>query len=54
MPVVELLCAFCGILLSLHGLNSLLLTGIYLLRRCDTMLGPLSPVEWPGATIASG
>ena len=43
MPVVEFFYVLCGVLLSLYGLNSLMLTGIYLLRRRDISPEPLSP-----------
>jgi len=51
MPVVEFFYVLCGVLLSLYGLNSLMLTGIYLLRRRDISPEPLSPAEWPRVTV---
>jgi hypothetical protein len=47
MPVFELLYAVCVLWLSLYGLNTLILTAIYLYHRRDVAPEPPSPAEWP-------
>ena len=51
MPIIEVLYAVCGVLLSLYGLNCLILTGLYLRSRRNTPAEPPSPAEWPRVTV---
>ena len=51
MPIIEVLYAVCGFLLSLYGLNCLILTGLYLRSRHRTMAEPPPPAEWPHVTV---
>jgi cellulose synthase/poly-beta-1,6-N-acetylglucosamine synthase-like glycosyltransferase len=51
MSVIEFLYALCAVSLSLYGLNSLILTWIYLRRRGDTVPEPPPPAEWPHVTV---
>jgi cellulose synthase/poly-beta-1,6-N-acetylglucosamine synthase-like glycosyltransferase len=51
MPVVELLYGLCVFWLSLYGLNTLILTAIYLVHRHDAVPEPPPPVGWPIVTV---
>lgn len=51
MPVFEFLYAVCVLWLSLYGLNTLILTAIYLFHRRDVVPEPPSPAEWPIVTV---
>ncbi|MGC8878600.1 MAG: cellulose synthase family protein [Anaerolineae bacterium] len=51
MPVIELLYAICVTLLGAYGLNSLLLTWMYLRRRDHVPPLPPPPAEWPHVTV---
>jgi cellulose synthase/poly-beta-1,6-N-acetylglucosamine synthase-like glycosyltransferase len=51
MPVIESLYLLCAVLLSLYGLNCLILTGIYLRHRRDAATEPPPPAVWPAVTV---
>jgi cellulose synthase/poly-beta-1,6-N-acetylglucosamine synthase-like glycosyltransferase len=51
MPIIELLYALCVVLLGIYGLNSLVLTWIYLRHRHDPIPQPPPPAEWPHVTV---
>jgi cellulose synthase/poly-beta-1,6-N-acetylglucosamine synthase-like glycosyltransferase len=51
MILVEVLFLVCLVLLSIYGLNSLLLTLLYLRHRNDPTPSPPPPVEWPRVTV---
>jgi len=51
MILVEVLYAISAILLSIYGLNNLVLTWLYLRHRKDTIFIPDPPDEWPFVTV---
>ena len=51
MSFIESLYVLCAVSLSLYGLNSLILTWIYLRRRGETAPEPPPPAEWPHVTV---
>ncbi len=51
MTVIEFLYAFCVVLLSVYGFNSLVLTWLYLRHRRDPCPAPSPPDEWPRVTV---
>lgn len=54
MIVVEGLFLLCTVLLSIYGLNSLMLVLLYLRHRDDarpSLPSPASPAEWPSVTV---
>ena len=52
MVLVEALYALCVVLLSVYGVNSLVLVWLYLRHRRDTEPQPLGPLQtWPRVTV---
>ena len=51
MAVADVLYAICLVLLSLYGLNSIVLTWLYLRHRHDPAPVPPPPAEWPHVTV---
>ena len=51
MIVIEILYVVCVSLLSLYGLNNLVLTWIYARHRHDPAPAPPAPAQWPRVTV---
>ena len=51
VAVIEFLYVVCAVLLSLYGLNSLVLTWLYLRHRHDRRVMPPPPTAWPRVTV---
>jgi cellulose synthase/poly-beta-1,6-N-acetylglucosamine synthase-like glycosyltransferase len=51
MLVIEILYVICVSLLSLYGLNNLILTWLYVRHRHDPTPEPAAPIQWPPVTV---
>jgi cellulose synthase/poly-beta-1,6-N-acetylglucosamine synthase-like glycosyltransferase len=51
VSILELLYVICAVLLSLYGLNSLVLTWLYLRHRRDPVATLPMPAAWPRVTV---